>query len=140
MDKPVAALISDLKQRGLLDDTLIICGGEFGRTPFREGRHRPDAKLLGRDHYPDCFSMWLAGGGIKPGTSYGESDELGFSVGRDKVHVHDLQATNDPQTAWKGRVWTGLPCSRRRSQPTRCHKSSTSRASLTTRGHRGLPE
>jgi uncharacterized protein (DUF1501 family) len=93
MDRPVAALIKDLKQRGMLDDTLIICGGEFGRTPFREGRRGNDAKLLGRDHYPDVFSMWLAGGGIKPGTSYGESDELGFAVARDKVHVHDLQAT-----------------------------------------------
>jgi len=92
MDKPIAALIKDLKQRGMLDDTLIICGGEFGRTPFREGRTAASG-LLGRDHYPDCFSMWMAGGGIKPGSSYGESDELGFSVARDKVHVHDLQAT-----------------------------------------------
>ncbi len=92
MDKPVAALIKDLKQRGLLDDTLIICGGEFGRTPFREGR-TAGGNLLGRDHYPDCFTMWLAGGGVKPGFSYGESDELGFSVASDKVHVHDLQAT-----------------------------------------------
>ncbi|HEX4146940.1 MAG TPA: DUF1501 domain-containing protein [Pirellulales bacterium] len=92
MDKPVAALIKDLKQRGMLDDTLIVCGGEFGRTPFREGRTAASG-LLGRDHYPDCYSMWLAGGGIKPGLSYGESDELGFSVARDKVHVHDLQAT-----------------------------------------------
>jgi uncharacterized protein (DUF1501 family) len=92
MDKPVAALIKDLKQRGMLDETLIICGGEFGRTPFREGRSS-GGKLLGRDHYPDCYTMWLAGGGIKPGISYGESDELGFSVARDKVHVHDLQAT-----------------------------------------------
>ena len=92
MDKPVGALIQDLKQRGLLDDTLIICGGEFGRTPFREGRTAGGA-LLGRDHYPDCYSMWLAGGGVKGGYSHGESDELGFSVARDKVHVHDLQAT-----------------------------------------------
>ena len=66
MDKPIAALIKDLKQRGMLDDTLIICGGEFGRTPFREGR-TASSKLLGRDHFPDCYSMWLAGGGIKPG-------------------------------------------------------------------------
>lgn len=92
MDKPVAALIKDLKQRGLLDETLIICGGEFGRTPFREGRTAGGA-LLGRDHYPDCYSMWLAGGGVKGGYSHGESDELGFSIARDKVHVHDLQAT-----------------------------------------------
>jgi Protein of unknown function (DUF1501) len=93
MDKPVAALIKDLKQRGLLDDTLIICGGEFGRTPFREGRRGSDAALLGRDHFPDCYAMWMAGGGVKGGFSYGETDELGFSVAKDKVHVHDLQAT-----------------------------------------------
>ena len=92
MDKPVAALIKDLKQRGLLDDTLIICGGEFGRTPFREGR-TATGSLLGRDHYPDCYSMWLAGGGVKGGYSHGESDELGFLIAKDKVHVHDLQAT-----------------------------------------------
>ncbi len=92
MDKPVAALIHDLRQRGLLDDTLVVWGGEFGRTPFREGRTAAGT-ILGRDHYPDCFSMFLAGGGIKPGISYGETDELGFSIARDKVHVHDLQAT-----------------------------------------------
>ncbi len=92
IDKPIAALIRDLRERGLLDDTLIICGGEFGRTPFREGRTAKGA-VLGRDHYPDCFTMWMAGGGVKGGFSYGESDELGFSVARDKVHVHDFQAT-----------------------------------------------
>jgi uncharacterized protein (DUF1501 family) len=92
MDRPVAALIKDLKARGLLDETLIICGGEFGRTPFREGR-TASGGVLGRDHFPDCYTMFLAGGGIKPGFTYGESDELGFSVARDPVHVHDLQAT-----------------------------------------------
>ena len=92
MDKPVAALIKDLKQRGLLEDTLIVCGGEFGRTPFREGR-TAKGKVLGRDHYPDCYTMGLAGGGIQGGLSYGESDELGFRVAENKVHVHDLQAT-----------------------------------------------
>lgn len=92
MDKPVAALIKDLKQRGLLEDTLIICGGEFGRTPFREGR-TAGGMLLGRDHYPDCYSMWMAGGGVKGGYSHGESDEFGFSIAKDKVHIHDLQAT-----------------------------------------------
>ncbi|MEY2429562.1 MAG: hypothetical protein QOJ40_2447, partial [Verrucomicrobiota bacterium] len=92
MDKPVGALIRDLRQRGLLDDTLIVWGGEFGRTPFREGR-TASSKILGRDHYPDCFTIFLAGGGIKHGISYGETDELGFSVARDKVHIHDLQAT-----------------------------------------------
>jgi hypothetical protein len=91
-DKPVAALISDLRQRGLLEDTLVIWGGEFGRTPFREGR-TAEGKILGRDHYPDCYSLFLAGGGVKGGFSYGQTDELGFSVVENKVHVHDLQAT-----------------------------------------------
>lgn len=92
MDKPIAALIKDLRARGLLEETLIVCGGEFGRTPFREGR-TSKSKILGRDHFPDVYTMWMAGGGVKGGTMYGESDELGFSVGRDRVHVHDLQAT-----------------------------------------------
>uniref|UniRef100_A0A7C2JWP8 DUF1501 domain-containing protein n=1 Tax=Schlesneria paludicola TaxID=360056 RepID=A0A7C2JWP8_9PLAN len=92
MDKPVAALIQDLKQRGLLEDTLIVWGGEFGRTPFREGR-TAQGNILGRDHYPDCNCMFLAGGGVKGGMMHGETDELGFSIARDKVHVHDLQAT-----------------------------------------------
>ncbi len=92
MDRPVAALINDLRQRGLLEDTLIVLGGEFGRTPFREGR-TSTGEILGRDHYPDCYTMILAGGGIKGGLSYGETDELGFNITRDKVHVHDLQAT-----------------------------------------------
>ncbi len=91
-DKPIAALIRDLKQRGLLEDTLIVCGGEFGRTPFREGR-TAKGKVLGRDHYPDCFTMWMAGGGVKGGFNYGQTDELGFGVTENKVHVHDLQAT-----------------------------------------------
>ena len=92
MDRPVSALIRDLRQRGLLDETLIVWGGEFGRTPFREGRTAA-SKILGRDHYPDCFSMFLAGAGVRPGISYGETDELGFSVVKDKVQIHDLQAT-----------------------------------------------
>jgi hypothetical protein len=92
MDKPIAALINDLKERGLFEETLIVIGGEFGRTPFREGRTAASA-VLGRDHYPDCYSMVLAGGGVKGGITHGESDELGFRVARDKVHVHDLQAT-----------------------------------------------
>jgi hypothetical protein len=90
--RAVGALIRDLKQRGLLDDTLVIWGGEFGRTPFREGR-TAGGQVLGRDHYPDCFSLMLCGGGIKAGHTHGESDDLGFKVARDKVHVHDLQAT-----------------------------------------------
>ncbi|MCB1208749.1 MAG: DUF1501 domain-containing protein [Verrucomicrobiales bacterium] len=91
-DKPVAALIKDLKQRGLLDDTLVIWGGEFGRTPFREGRTAA-SKVLGRDHYPDCYTMFLAGGGVKAGFDYGLTDELGFGIAENPVHVHDLQAT-----------------------------------------------
>ena len=86
-DRACAALIGDLKQRGLLDDTLVIWGGEFGRTPMVQGGSD------GRDHHPNCFTMWLAGGGVKAGTTIGESDEFGFNVTRDRVHVHDLQAT-----------------------------------------------
>ena len=86
-DKASAALIKDLKQRGMLDDTLVIWGGEFGRTPMMQGGDD------GRDHHPNCFTMWLAGGGVKPGITLGESDEFGFNATRDKVHVHDLHAT-----------------------------------------------
>jgi hypothetical protein len=92
MDRPVAALLKDLRQRGLLDDTLVVLGGEFGRTPFREGR-TAKGDILGRDHFPDCYTMVVAGGGVKGGTMYGQSDELGFSVAENKVDVHDLQAT-----------------------------------------------
>ena len=86
-DQACAALIKDLKQRGMLDDTLVIWGGEFGRTPMVQGGSD------GRDHHPNAFTMWLAGGGFKPGLTYGESDELGFNVVKDRVHVHDLHAT-----------------------------------------------
>jgi hypothetical protein len=86
-DQPAAALIRDLKQRGLLDSTLVIWGGEFGRTPMVQGGND------GRDHHPNCFTMWLAGGGIKPGITLGRSDEFGFNATEDKVHVHDLHAT-----------------------------------------------
>jgi hypothetical protein len=92
MDQATAALIKDLKQRGLLDSTLIVWGGEFGRTPFREGR-TAGGNLLGRDHHPHSFTLFMAGGGIKPGITYGASDELGFEVAEKKVHVHDLQTT-----------------------------------------------
>lgn len=92
MDQAVAALIRDLRERGLLDETLVVWSGEFGRTPFREGR-TAKSKVLGRDHYPDCYSLFMAGGGVKPGITYGASDELGFQVAQDKVHIHDLQAT-----------------------------------------------
>jgi hypothetical protein len=87
-DQACAALIKDLKQRGLLEDTLVVWGGEFGRTPMVQGSGND-----GRDHHPNAFTMWMAGGGIKPGVTYGESDELGFQVVKDKVHVHDLHAT-----------------------------------------------
>ncbi|WP_395739507.1 DUF1501 domain-containing protein [Prosthecobacter sp.] len=86
-DKPCAALVRDLKQRGLLEDTLVIWGGEFGRTPMVQGGSD------GRDHHPNCFSMWFAGGGMKPGVTLGQSDEFGFNVTEDPVHVHDLHAT-----------------------------------------------
>jgi hypothetical protein len=87
-DQACAALITDLKQRGLLEDTLVVWGGEFGRTPMVQG-----GGTDGRDHHPNAFTMWMAGGGIKPGVTYGESDELGFQVVKDRVHVHDLHAT-----------------------------------------------
>ena len=86
-DQACAALIKDLKARGLLEDTLVIWGGEFGRTPMVQGGND------GRDHHPNCFSMWLAGGGVKRGITLGESDEFGFNASVDKVHVHDLHAT-----------------------------------------------
>jgi hypothetical protein len=91
-DQPSAALVRDLKQRGLLDDTIVIWGGEFGRTPFIQGdlANRPQ---WGRDHHPYAFTIWAAGGGFKPGISYGASDELAMNVATDGVHVHDFQAT-----------------------------------------------
>ena len=90
-DQPLAALLGDLKQRGLLDSTLVVWGGEFGRTPMSQAG-RPD-QAPGRDHHPDCFSMWLAGGGIRGGQTIGKTDELGLNVVEDKIHIHDLQAT-----------------------------------------------
>jgi hypothetical protein len=92
-DQPTAALLKDLKQRGLLDSTLVVWGGEFGRTPMVELRKPEDAENAGRDHHPGAYSMWLAGGGIKGGQVIGKTDELGFKITEDPVHVHDLQAT-----------------------------------------------
>ena len=92
-DQPAAALLKDLKQRGLLDSTLVIWGGEFGRTPMVEIRNTSDPDNAGRDHHPIAYSMWMAGGGIKGGQVVGATDDLGFHITEDKVHVHDLQAT-----------------------------------------------
>ena len=90
-DQASAALVKDLKQRGLLKDTLVIWGGEFGRTSYSQGVLTKDN--YGRDHHPRCFTTWMAGGGIKPGTSYGETDEFGYNVAENGVHVHDFNAT-----------------------------------------------
>lgn len=89
-DQPSAALLHDLKQRGLLDDTLVIWGGEFGRTNYCQGKLSSN---FGRDHHPRCFSLWMAGGGIRPGTSFGMTDEYGYNVAENGVHIHDLHAT-----------------------------------------------
>jgi arylsulfatase A-like enzyme len=91
-DRPSAALIKDLKQRGMLDDTLVVWGGEFGRTPMVEASAAL-GRTLGRDHHPQAYTMWLAGGGIKPGITLGQTDELGFHITEQPFHVHDLQAT-----------------------------------------------
>jgi Protein of unknown function (DUF1501) len=90
-DQPSAALIMDLKQRGMLDDTLVVWGGEFGRTVYSQGKLTPTN--YGRDHHPRCFSMWLAGGGVKAGLVHGETDDYCYNVVKDPVHIHDLQAT-----------------------------------------------
>ncbi len=91
-DQASAALVKDLKQRGMLDDTLVIWGGEFGRTPYGQGNIN-NKRVHGRDHHPNAFTIWMAGGGIKPGLTWGATDDFGFNVIEDKVHVHDLQAT-----------------------------------------------
>lgn len=92
-DRPVAALLRDLKQRGLLDDTLVIWGGEFGRTPMLENRSGADNPFVGRDHHGDAYTMWMAGGGVKAGVTHGETDPIGYAGIHGRVHVHDLQAT-----------------------------------------------
>ena len=86
VDKPIAGFLQDLKSRGLLDDTLVLWGGEFGRTPTAQGGD-------GRDHNPHGFTMWMAGGGVKPGIAYGATDDYGYFAQEDKVHIHDLHAT-----------------------------------------------
>jgi len=90
-DQATAALIKDLKDRGLLDDTLIIWGGEFGRTVYSQGKLTKET--YGRDHHPRCFTMWMAGAGVKAGFSYGETDDFSYNIVKDPVHVHDFQAT-----------------------------------------------
>src|SRR5258708_26731825 len=95
-DRPAAALIHDLKQRGLLESTLVVWGGEFGRTPMSEIRRPEDADNAGRDHHPNGFSVWLAGGGIKGGQGVGKTDELALQVAEDPLPIHHLQATMPP--------------------------------------------
>jgi len=93
VDQPIAALIHDLKQRGLLDDTLVVWSAEFGRTPFAQAQEGKLSKNAGRDHHKNAYTVWMAGGGVKGGTSYGETDELGYNIAKDPVHVHDFNAT-----------------------------------------------
>ena len=93
VDRAMTALVKDLKQRGKLDETLVLWGGEFGRTPMRENRGGTYGKFVGRDHHNECFTIWMAGGGIKGGVNYGETDEIGYYIVKDKMTVHDLQAT-----------------------------------------------
>jgi uncharacterized protein DUF1501 len=90
-DQAAAALVTDLKRRGMLDDTLVVWGGEFGRTVYCQGRLTPQD--YGRDHHPRCFTIWAAGGGVKPGVTLGETDDYGYNITRDPTHIHDLQAT-----------------------------------------------
>ena len=90
-DQASAALVWDLKQRGLLEDTLVIWGGEFGRTNYSQGQLTKTN--YGRDHHPRCFTLWMAGAGVKAGFSYGKTDELGYNIAENPVHVHDFQAT-----------------------------------------------
>jgi arylsulfatase A-like enzyme len=91
VDQASAGLLLDLEQRGMLDDTLVVWGGEFGRTVYCQGRLT--ATDYGRDHHGRCFTMWAAGGGMKPGVTIGETDDYGYNITKDPVHVHDLQAT-----------------------------------------------
>ena len=92
-DGPIAALITDLEERGLMDDTLLVWGGEFGRTPMQETRGGRETKFVGRDHHPGAFTIWLAGAGVKPGFSHGETDEMGYEIVKDPVEIRDLHAT-----------------------------------------------
>jgi uncharacterized protein (DUF1501 family) len=93
VDQACAALLTDLQRQGLLEDTLVIWGGEFGRTSMRENRQGQEMAFIGRDHNPGAFTLWMAGGGVKPGLSYGSTDEMGYQAVVDKVSVHDFHAT-----------------------------------------------
>ena len=94
VDQPIAALITDLKQRGLLDETLIVWGAEFGRTPMLQGKTNSGiTKTVGRDHHKDAYSVWMAGGGVKGGMTYGKTDDIGFHVAENPMHVNDFHAT-----------------------------------------------
>ena len=93
IDQPIAALLTDLKQRGMLEDTLVVWGGEFGRTSMRENRNGQVMQFIGRDHNPGAFTIWMAGGGIKPGMSHGETDAMGYEIAKDPVEIRDLHAT-----------------------------------------------
>jgi len=93
VDQPTAALLSDLKQRGMLEDTLVVWGGEFGRTPMRENRNGQEMKYIGRDHNPGAFTIWIAGGGVKRGVSHGETDDMGYEIVKGPVEIRDLHAT-----------------------------------------------
>ncbi len=93
VDQPIAALLADLDQRGLLDETLVVWGAEFGRTPMQENRSGGEMQFIGRDHNPAAFTIWMAGGGVKPGFTYGETDPIGYEVARDPVEIRDLHAT-----------------------------------------------
>jgi hypothetical protein len=93
IDRPMAALLGDLKQRGMLEDTLVVWSGEFGRTPMRENRGGGEMRYVGRDHNPGAFTLWMAGGGARPGFTYGETDEMGYGAAVNPVHLRDYHAT-----------------------------------------------
>ncbi len=114
VDRPIAGLLADLKRRGLLEDTLVWWGSEFGRTPYAEKNG------TGRDHNPGGFTVWLAGGGVKPGFAYGATDEFGHTAVQNKVHMHDLHAT-DPAPARPRPREADLPLQRPRLPPDRRH-------------------
>jgi uncharacterized protein (DUF1501 family) len=93
VDQPIAALLADLKARGMMEDTLVVWGGEFGRTSMRENRGGQAMTLIGRDHNPGAFTIWMAGGGVKPGLTFGQTDDMGYEIVKDPVEVRDLHAT-----------------------------------------------